>query len=112
MNEVLAMPKDKNSVSIPLLSFRRGAGAHQITFSGTSSTNTEAIVSSVVSIYATEDCYIEIGPDDSVEASSSTHFIPKQTWLDIDMSDGANDGSYIAVMQVTSGGTLYISERI
>lgn len=107
---VVAMPKDKNSSPIPILSYTRGSGTHKITTSGTSARNATPFVTTVVSIFATEDCYIEIG-DNTVVATTSRHFIPKGIYLDIDLSDGNAVGTYIAAIQSTAGGTLHISER-
>lgn len=111
MDENLAMPQDRNSKPIPVLSLRRGAGAHQIEISATAESNVVPIVSKVVSIYATAACFVEIGVAD-VEATSTSHFIPANTWLDLDMSDGTGDGTHISVISPDETGTLYVSERM
>jgi len=107
----IVMPRDRNSAPIPVLSFVRGSGTHKISFNATSARNSTPFVSPVLSIYATEDCYIEVGGA-GVTSSTSRHFIPKLVYLDIELGDASGMATHLAVVQATASGTLYISERI
>ena len=107
-------PRDDGNDPIPVLGLRPNAG-HQVPFSSDSNTS-PAISSSirVVTLYSTQDCFIETGGA-SVEANTSnSHFLPASLPYDISLgaeTDATNNDKYIAVIQATSGGTLYISER-
>ena len=79
--------------------------AHTISLSG-SSQQTSAFDSktSLVTVFSTEDCFIQIGENPT--ASTSTNFIPG----DIQFVFATYGGWKIAAIQGSGGGTLYISE--
>lgn len=105
-------PRDDSNDPIPVLGYRAGA-AQQITTSGVSQRSTSfSRATSVISIFCTADCRIEIG-DSTVEATASSHFIPASNYIDLAVKQDLNDESqkYIAVIQDTTSGTFHISER-
>jgi len=105
-------PRDDSNDPIPVLGYRPSA-AQQITTSGSSQRTTAfSSATSVVSIFCTADCHIEIG-DDTVEASTSSHFIPASNYIDLAVKTDLNDTSqkYLAVIQSTTSGTFHVSER-
>lgn len=105
-------PRDDSNDPIPVLSYRQGA-AQQIVTSGTSQQSTEfSSATSVISIFCTADCHIEIG-DSTVEATTSSHFIPASVYIDLGIRADLSDRTarHLAVIQSTASGTLHISER-
>lgn len=106
------LPTDMDDNPIPAVRFADGA-AHTITSSAASARNSSAFDADtrIISIYATEDVYINFG-DSSVTASASDHFFPKNIYYDVAIGGGCtNQYSHMAVLQVSSAGTLYISEK-
>lgn len=107
-------PRDDGNDPIPVLGLRPNGG-HQVPFTATSNTS-PAISGSirVVSLYSTADCFIETGGA-SVEANTSnSHFLPSGFIYDISLgaeTDSSLNDKYVAVIQSTATGTLYISER-
>lgn len=55
------MPQDLDARTIPVLGYRHGDGAHQITIGAASARNTTAFNTNTraISIFATADCFIE-----------------------------------------------------
>ncbi|MBI1425793.1 MAG: hypothetical protein GC149_20400 [Gammaproteobacteria bacterium] len=80
-----------------------------MTSSGTTARNGTAFgdATRIISVYATEDVYIEFGGS-GVEATSSNHFFPKGIYYDFHIPPGV---THAAVLQVSTGGTVYISEK-
>ena len=106
------LPIDSNNNPIQALRLKSGA-AHKITTSGTSARNTTAFGAntSVISVYATQDVYLNFG-DSSVTATGTDHFFPAGVYYDIALgADGTAHATHLAALQVTSGGTVYISEK-
>lgn len=106
-----SLPKDSNNNAIQTLKFKSGA-AHQITFSGTTTRNSTGFNANtrVVALCATQPCFIAFGGSD-VEATTSDHYFPANTWIGVSIKGGNNAlSTHIAALQVSSGGTLYISE--
>ena len=106
------LPTDTNDVAIPALRLNPGA-AHSITANTSSNRNSVAFDSGtrVISLYATEDVFVNFG-DASVTASTSDHFFPQGVYYDIAVAaDASADYSHIAVLQVSTPGTVYISEK-
>ncbi len=107
-------PRDDGNEAIPVLGLRPGRG-QQIVFSGVSSRST-AISNSVrvVTLYATQDAFIETG-DATVEANGSTsHFLPASIPYDISLGAetvASENDRYVAVIAASDSGTLYLSER-
>jgi hypothetical protein len=107
-------PRDDGNEAIPVLGLRPGGGK-QIVFSG-ASTRSTAISNSVrvVTLYATQDCFVETG-DATVEANGSTsHFLPASIPYDISLGAetvASENDRYVSVIAVSDSGTLYLSER-
>ena len=83
----------------------------------TAASNTSPQISNsvrVVTLFATQDCFVEIG-DSGVEANTSnSHFLSGSIPYDISLgaeTNPAENDKYVAVIQVQTAGTLYISER-
>lgn len=107
------LPLDVNDNPIPALRLREN-GAHQITTSATSSRNTIAFdpTTRIVGLYATQDIYINFG-NTTVSASNSDHFFPGGLYYDIALGGGSTAHyTHIAVLQATTSGTLFISEKV
>tara|TARA_Y100000114_G_scaffold151126_1_gene167411 strand:+ start:3135 stop:3497 length:363 start_codon:yes stop_codon:yes gene_type:complete len=105
-------PRDDANDPIPVLGYRAGA-AQTITTSGSSQRSTAfSKATSVISIFCTADCHIEVG-DSTVTATTSSHFIPASNYIDLAVKQDLNDESqkHIAVIQASSSGTFHISER-
>lgn len=106
------MPQDSNDNPIPALRLKQG-GAHTITVSASSAKNAAAFDAStrIVSLYSDVPVYIKCG-DSSVTATTGDHYFPAGLYYDIAIG-GENSAHYthIAALQVSSGGTLYISEK-
>ena len=107
-------PRDDGNDPIPVLGLRPGRGL-QVPF--TASSNTSPQISNsvrVVTLFATQDCFVEIGGA-SVEASTSTsHFLSASIPYDISLgaeTDPNQNSKYVAVIQDATAGKLYISER-
>jgi hypothetical protein len=107
-------PKDDANESIPVLSLKLN-GAQQIASSGASARSTAfSETTRVITVYSTQDIFAEIG-DSSVEANQSTsHFIPASVPYDLGLGTDINqrEQRYLAVIQVSTGGTVYVSERV
>lgn len=108
-------PKDDDNDPIPLLSYRPAKG-HQITTDIATSVRSQEFSASVrvISIFATENCFIELG-DNAVTADKNTsHFIPASMYLDISLGSNiiANQNyKYLSVISLSTAGLLFISER-
>lgn len=107
------MPQDSDSNPIPALRIRSGAGAHAITASASSTRNATAFDADtrVVSVYATVPVYLNFGGS-SVTASSTSHYFPSGVYYDFAIG-GEQTGhfTHLAVLQVSAGGTVYVSEK-
>lgn len=104
------LPKDKYGRSIPAMR-PLASGAHQLTISNISTQQSSAWdqYTKIISIYPTVDCFIEIGANPT--ASSSTHFIPANTYMFLNiMLNSRDQAAKIAVIRNSTDGTLYISE--
>jgi hypothetical protein len=107
------MPQDSDSNPIPALRLRSGSGAHAITASGTSARNTTAFndETRVISVFATVPVYINFG-DAGITATNTSHYFPEGVYYDFSIGgDNAGHYSHLAVLQVSAGGTVYISEK-
>lgn len=91
---------------IPTVFLRKTGGVHKITTSAATARNVTAFKkeTKVAMIMATENCYIAFG-DETVEATANSHFFPAGVYFGVGIKD-----KHIAALQVSSGGTLYISE--
>ena len=105
-------PRDDSNDPIPVLGYRPGA-AQQITTSASSQRTTAfSQATSVISIFCTADCFIEVG-DSTVVATTGAHFIPASVYIDLGIRADLSDRTerHLAVIQSTASGTLHISER-
>ena len=106
------LPLDTNDNPIPALRLK-DSGAHVIASAAVSARNTTAFdgETRVVSLYATQDVYLNFG-DSSVTASASDHFFPAGVYYDVALGgDGTGHNSHVAVLRVASDGQVYISEK-
>lgn len=106
------LPKDADDNPIPAIRLK-GSDAHSITTSATTAKNTTAFDSEtrIISLYATEDIYVKFGSS-SVTATASDHFFPKGIYYDFSVGGGnTTQSTHIAALQVSTAGTLYISEK-
>jgi len=107
------LPLDVNDNPIPALRLRDG-GAHLVNSGNTSARNVAAFddQTRVVSVFATEAVYLRFG-DQSVVASSSDHYFPAGVYYDVALGgDGVAHDTHVAVLQVSSAGNVYLSEKI
>ena len=107
------LPLDVNDNPIPALRLKNG-GAHVINSGASSTRNSTAFEDGtrVVSVYASEPVYINFG-DSSVTASTSDHYFPAGLYYDVALGgDGTPHATQIAVLQVSAGGSVYVSEKV
>ena len=93
----------------------RDGGAHTLNITGAAASNATAFDegTKVISVYSTTDVYLKFG-DTGVNATTSDHFFPANTYYDIALSGGAGKGAhhaYLSALRVTEDGTLYVSEK-
>ena len=106
------LPQDSNDNPIPALRLKQN-GAHKITVGTTSTRNSSAYSAEtqIIGLYSDVDTYISCG-DANVTATTSDHFLPAGIYYDISIGgDHSAHYTHIAALQVTSSGTLYISEK-
>ena len=100
------LPLDTNGNPIDAMRLRAG-GAQKIAFTATSARQASAFATDrlVISIYATQDCFVKTG-DGTVVATTNDHFIPAGFWARIALKGH----THIAAIRSSADGTLYISE--
>ncbi len=106
------LPQDLNDNPIPALRMKSG-GAHSIAAGASSTRNSTAFDADtqIVSLYADVPVYIAFG-DNTVTASSSDHYLPAGLYYDVSIGgDHSAHYTHVAVLQASSAGTLYISEK-
>lgn len=106
------LPTDADNHVIPAVRLKQD-GAHTIASTAASARNTAAFHQDtrIISLFATEDVYIRFG-DDNVTATGSDHYFPKNIYYDIAIGGGkVPHYTHIAVLQVNTGGMVYISEK-
>lgn len=106
------LPTDLNDNPIPAIRLKSG-GAHSISSGASSTRNSTAFETDtkVISLYATEDVYVKCG-NSSVTATASDHFFPKGVYYDLAIAgEGTAQYTHIAVLQVSTAGTVHISEK-
>lgn len=107
-------PRDDGNATIPVLSYRphRGQSVLYTTVAARSAKLSDSV--RVVSVYATDSCFIELG-NATVQADVSTsHFIPGGMYMDISLgseTDARQNAKYISVISEGNEGILYVSER-
>lgn len=107
------LPKDDDNNPIPALRLKDGA-SHRITASAVTNKNNNAFNSKtkVVSLYASEDIYLEFG-DYNITATNTSHFFPAGVYYDFAINNGKHaKDNYIAVLKAgANNATVYISEK-
>jgi hypothetical protein len=107
-------PRDDGNAAIPVLSYRplRGQRIAYTTAPARSAQFSDSV--RVISIYATDSCFIELG-NSSVQANTAnSHFIPGGFYMDISLGselDARATAKYISVVSEDNEGILYVSER-
>ncbi len=101
------LPLDNNGHTIQALGVRDD-GAHEITVSGTSARNSTAFdtKTNVLWLYSTTDLHFKTGGADTT-ATTTDHFLPAGIRVPLPKTASRQ---YIAVIQASASGTLYISE--
>ena len=106
------LPHDANDNPIPAMRFKDG-GAHAITASGASARNSTAFNADtrVIGLYAAVPVYVKFGGS-GVTATSADHYFPSGTYYDVAIGGGnAAHTTHMAVLAVSSGGAVYVSEK-
>ncbi|PCJ03218.1 MAG: hypothetical protein COB14_00350 [Alphaproteobacteria bacterium] len=106
------LPQDQNDNPIPALRMKSG-GAHNIIVGASSTRNTTSFNAQtrVISLYTDAPVYIAFG-DSSITATTDDHFFPAGIYYDVAIGgDHSAHYTHAATLQVSSGGTLYISEK-
>lgn len=106
------LPLDVNDNPIPALRLKDG-GAHVISSGASSARNAVAFDAEtrVISVYASEPVYMNFG-DASVTATTSDHYFPAGLYYDVALGgDGTPHDTHLAVLQVSAGGSVYVSEK-
>jgi len=109
-------PRDDGNAAIPVLGIRPNCG-YQVPFTNSTSNTSPQISNSVrvVTLYSTQDAFIETAETSSVSANSSnSHFLPATVPYDISLGSevvSENNDRFIAVLGASTNGILYISER-
>ncbi len=106
------LPTDSDNNPIPALRLKDNK-AHKITSSTSSARNSVAFEgdTKVVSIYATQDVFLRFG-NNSVTATTSDHFFPAGVYYDVSIGgDKTGHSDYLAVIQSSASGIVYISEK-
>lgn len=106
------LPQDLNDNPIPALRLKPN-GAHAISAGTSAARNASAFTETtrIVSLFANTDVFIACG-DSSVTATSADHFFPAGVYYDIAIGgDNSAHYTHISVLQASSAGTVYISEK-
>lgn len=106
-----AMPLDSSGAFVQVLRLLAG-GSQEITIAASSARNGVAFNSTtrVIEIYSTVDCRIRQG-DGTVTALATDSWLPATTGRLYALGgDQQTQATHIAVIQESTGGTLYISE--
>ncbi|HEY1096561.1 MAG TPA: hypothetical protein VGF14_04915 [Alphaproteobacteria bacterium] len=108
---VTLLPRDADDRTIPAMRLRPGA-AQTLAISTTSVRSTQFNAETrVIGVYATVPVFVRLG-DNTVTATSSDHYIPADTYMDIAIGGGVPDQyGYAAFIRSSSDGTVYISEK-
>ena len=108
-------PRDDANEPIPVLGLRP-AGGSKISFNFSTATLSARFANSirVITLYATADCYVEIGDDTVVANKTTSHFVPLGFIYDVALGSqliASETSKFISVLGDTASGALYISER-
>ena len=108
----MSQPRDQGGQTIPVLGIRPH-GSHRVDFASTTSETSNVFDSrtQVVTIYSTQDCYIETG-DVTVNVENAA-FIASSVPYDIAVKDRVDTSrTCLSVRGANSAGTMYINERL
>lgn len=103
------LPEDDRGNPIQILGYKHEQGAHTLTAAATSTKTTTAFDSQcrAIRVQPATDIYIGLG-DSTITASSSGHVLRSGYIYDIPIKKFGY--THIAVLQVSAGGAVYISE--
>ena len=107
------MPMDMNNHPIPAVRLKGTGGAHAIAASSASARNTIAFDAGtqVVSLYATAPVYVRFGGA-GVTATATDHYFPSGVYYDFAIGgDKVGHYTHLAVLRVSTDGTVYVSEK-
>lgn len=107
------LPTDANDNVIPAIRLKSGGAQSISATTGASARNGTAFdeATRVISLYATEDVYVNFG-DNTVTAASTDHFFPKGVYYDFAIGGGkSGQNTHVAARAVSTDGTVYISEK-
>ncbi|MCV6599044.1 MAG: hypothetical protein OIF36_00980 [Alphaproteobacteria bacterium] len=107
------LPKDDDNNPIPALRLKDGK-AHKIIASSTANRNSVpfSFGTKVISLFTTEDIYIEFG-DENIVSDTNSHFFPAGVYYDFAINNckQAKD-THISVLKAgTNNANVYISEK-
>jgi hypothetical protein len=107
----LRLARDDHGTPVPLMALKQ-AGGQKISVTATSARSTALGIGangagSFVRLYSTEDCYVNPGGSAVVALTTTSHFLPAATYLDIYVKASHR---YISAIRATADGTLYVSE--
>ena len=106
------LPTDMDDNVIPAVRLKDGC-AHSVAFTAVSARNATAFndETRIISLYATQPVYVKFGGA-SVTATAADHYFPAGVYYDFSVGGGkVGHYTHIAALQVSTGGTLYISEK-
>ena len=106
-------PRDDGNDPIPVLGYRLNGGQALDILSASTSSSEFAPSTRVVSLYANQDCYFEVGDSAVTANASNSHFLPSGVYIDVSLgfeNIASQNYKYVSVIG-SSGGTLHISER-
>ena len=109
------MPMDGQNEAINVLGLRTGKG-HVVPFTSSAANTTPEFgpTISVVTVYATVDCFLQTGGSDGTVGTSNGLFLPSSPEIALGLGGGImvrDFYKYLSVIGSSSDGTLYVSER-
>lgn len=107
------LPKDSAGNAIPVLAVKP-AGGQKVTVTTTSARQTTAFASTtqVVSLYATEDMYVNFGAVTVTALTTTSFFLAKGIYKDFAVNDRDDLAfTHVAAIRATADGVLYVHER-
>lgn len=112
------LPRDSQGSPIPVLGYRKvGSTSKRQTLTSTADGATTGlsaeIEASIITVYSTQDCYMDFGTANDVRATSSDFFLPAGIEKDIAIkTKNGPEYLYMSVATISSQATVYISERV
>ena len=90
----------------PIQGALRPVVAQKVSFTGTTAVNSTNFSRPIIRVTATQNCYYKFGTDNTVEATSSDHYLGAGSTEYFNVSKV----SRVAVIQSATSGTFFISE--